>query len=411
MKSAVCWKCVKDSHLREIIRTRPGKPLECFACHASEEPAFDSEQLAEQIAPILHDHFEPGGEIPEFDDDGNERLGQEGDPLPNVIERVLGQYLPFENQIVEALIAAENFRGPEHGSRFFDDSSMYVRVPEESYYRERWETAQTELNQQKRYFCASARELFDSLFGCVDTLGIVRELPQNSELFRARSLSDERSLKGFYEDPYRHVGPPPVEHARIGRMNAEGVALFYGALDIKTCLAETRPYLWGQIVTICLQTTGPLRLFDFTQLRSLCPDKSLSFFQTDFTEQIRRIEFLRRLQSLIAQPVTRGREAEYLITQAMAEYLAHVHPEPFDGILYESAQRQGGTNIVLFPLSTGADDGASKFPISYIDNSLKLFFTNSITYGYAERKIRARNGTVSAEQLLDTTVYGIDCTS
>ena len=96
------------------------------------------------------------------------------------------------------------------------------------------------------------------------------------------------------------------------------------------------------------------------------------------------------------------------MTQAMAEYLAHVHVKPFDGILYESAQRDEGTNIALFPLSKSDESAANKFPISYIDNSLKLFITNSIKYGYAEREIYSINGEARAEKIIHTTDYTTD---
>src|SRR6202040_2120908 len=96
-----------------------------------------------------------------------------------------------------------------------------------------------------------------------------------------------------------------------------------------------------------LQTTKPLRMIDFTRLEQSYGE-GLSYFQPDFTEETERRKFIRRLHSLISQPVVPGREADYLITQTMAEYLAHVHKEPFDGILFKSVQRAGGINVVLF---------------------------------------------------------------
>jgi hypothetical protein len=73
-----------------------------------------------------------------------------------------------------------------------------------------------------------------------------------------------------------------------------------------------------------------------------------------------------------------GRESDYIITQALAEYLAHVHKQPFDGILFESVQRDNGINIVLFP------DAAGRFPLSYVDRSVKLYSTDSIVYTNSE---------------------------
>jgi hypothetical protein len=111
---------------------------------------------------------------------------------------------------------------------------------------------------------------------------------------------------------------------------------------------------------------------DFTRLESFYADPS--YFESDYSEQLERSGFLRRLQRLISQPVIPGREQDYLITQTMTEYIAHVHSECFDGIFFESAQRAGGVNVVLFP------DAENKFPLSYIEGSLQLHETTSIKY-------------------------------
>jgi hypothetical protein len=162
-------------------------------------------------------------------------------------------------------------------------------------------------------------------------------------------------------------------------MNVDGVVVFYGALDVQTCLAETRPAIGNDIAVIQMRTTKPLRLLDFGRLEQSY--KRLSYFQPDFTEQAERGAFLRRLQNLISQPVVAGRERDYLITQTMAEYLGHVHHPKFDGVLLKSVQRSGGTNIALFQ---NGDDG---FPLKYVDESFKLFSTSSVEYNHRKQYV------------------------
>jgi hypothetical protein len=162
-------------------------------------------------------------------------------------------------------------------------------------------------------------------------------------------------------------------------MNVEGVAVFYGAMDCETCLAETRPALGNDTAVITLLTSKPLRVLDFIRLED-CYTK-LSYFQPDFMEQCERGGFQRRLQRLISQPIVPGRETDYLITQTMTEYLAHVHEKPFDGILFKSVQRSGGINIVLFP------SPRQEFPLVYVDKSFKLFSTLSINYKHDETHV------------------------
>ena len=89
----------------------------------------------------------------------------------------------------------------------------------------------------------------------------------------------------------------------------------------------------------------------------------LSDFDPDYANQAERHSFLKQLHYLISRPVIPGNESEYVITQNMAEYLAHVHDQPFDGILFSSVQYKGGTNVVLFP------HDASSFSVEYVEQS------------------------------------------
>jgi hypothetical protein len=178
-------------------------------------------------------------------------------------------------------------------------------------------------------------------------------------------------------------------------MNVEGVVVFYGATDPETCLAEMRPALGGDTAVIELQTTKSLRMLDFTRLEK-SHGVGLSYFQPDFTEEVERLAFLRRLHTLISQPVVPGREVDYLITQTMAEYLAHVHEEPFDGILFKSVQRAGGTNVVLFAeRKPGAFPDKSTFPLNYVDGTFKLFSTEEIHYKHKQRRLTEHDGKVT----------------
>jgi hypothetical protein len=180
-------------------------------------------------------------------------------------------------------------------------------------------------------------------------------------------------------------------------MNVEGVAVFYGALESETCLAELRPNIGGEAAVIKIRTTKTLRLIDFTKIKNSA--RALSYFQPDFNQQAEKNIFLRQLGSLISQPVRPGKEADYLITQTMAEYLAHVHAKPFDGLLYKSVQKKGGKNIVLFPHRRTVADNA--FSIAYVDESIKFFETSAIEYEHIERRVTAMDD----GEIIDYTGY------
>lgn len=380
--SAVCWKCIEDEYLKNIIK-KDGELQTCTICEKRRK-AFTAEKLAETIDPIMQEHFAPGEDVKRFGRDDNDWWEQEGDPLEHHLQEVIGQYLGFENEIIEALEDIDPADPHDGESPFYDSSQNYVEIPINAYsYQAEWNYVLEDLKHRRRFFSSAAAALFDRVFEDIETRksqnnetrideDVIWEMPKSSVLFRARICHSADLIKGAYKNPMKYVGPPPAEIARAGRMNVEGVPVFYGALDAETCLAETRPSIGNDIAVIQTTTTQALRILDFRRLEQSY--KQLSYFQPDFTEEVERGAFLRRLQNLISQPVVPGRELDYLITQTMAEYLGHVHSPKLDGILFKSTQQSGGTNVVLFQNSEG------EFPLGYLDKSFELFSTSSVEY-------------------------------
>jgi RES domain len=215
---------------------------------------------------------------------------------------------------------------------------------------------------------------------------VVYLLPENTKLHRARVCSSRELLSDIVADPFKQVGPPPKEAVRAGRMNADGVPVFYCSLDKDTCLAEMRPALKSELAIITVLTTKPLRILDFSRLA--VAGKALGYLQPDFKQEVEKHIFLRCLHSLVSQPIFPGGEADYLITQTMSEYLAHVHKKPFDGILFASAQKAGGHNVVLFADRESLEQSPSQlFKIKYVDNSLEFHVTSKIEYAHQQLRV------------------------
>lgn len=402
--SAACWKCIEDTYLSKRAKAE-GECVKCSLCRRTRK-GFTVEKLAEVLDPVLRQQIRPGRELIMSDDNDRTYTEQQGDPLSYWVQEVLGQD-DFYDEIVDALIAGEDVDPRDGEIPFFDNGTDYESTPMWlDGYHDQWNFVLQELKHGRRFFSSSAQGLFDELFQGIETMkswsedrkqdeSVVWNLPENTKLYRARIFDSLSRLKEFYAEPYKNVGPPPAGQARAGRMNVEGVVVFYGAIDPDTCLAEMRPALGGDTALIELQTTKPLRVLDFTRLQE-SHGEGLSYFQPNFDTEVERRAFLRRLHTLISQPVVPGKESDYLITQTMAEYLAHVHKEPFNGILFKSVQRAGGINIVLFSeREPGADAGANKFPLAYVDGSFKLFSTKEIEYKHEDRRLTVLNGEVS----------------
>jgi hypothetical protein len=412
--SEVCWKCIEDVYLRERVK-REGERLKCSVCRKTRK-AFSVERLGEELAPILRQHIKLGREILTSDDNDHTYYEQQGDPLSHFVQEVLGQYFDFNEEIVDAVVSAEHVDVAGGGIPFFDSAADYESTPISLHaYYDEWNFVLQELKHSRRFFNSAAQSLFGRLFHGVETMksfssgaqpneSVVWALPEGSKLYRARRCDSFPQLNEFHAQPFEKCGPPPPNRARAGRMNVEGVAVFYGATDRETCLAEMRPAIGGDTAVIELQTTKSLRMLDFTRLQKSY-GQGLSYFQSNFTEEAERLAFLRRLHTLISQPVVPGREEDYLITQTLAEYLAHVHQEPFDGLLFKSVQRDGGTNVVLFAYRDEETPGKRTFPLTYVDGSLKLFATKKIEYEHTQRHFMEDEGKLAPDYDWDEDPY------
>lgn len=402
MDSAICFECIEDFYLKEIVKN-DGEPLQCSVCNEESHNAITVEDLGKRMEPIMRQHFSQGPFRTMLGEDDSKWDEQEGDSLSWAVQVVLGQSFSFEDEIIGAVMEAEGCWPADGDECFWDDTSLYVenRVNCEHYFHQ-WNQTLNELKYGRRFFSSTAQTLFSKLFDGIENLKVrnrkkshpvIRYLPTGTRLYRSRICTSQSMRRDISSDPFKHVGPPPKDCARPGRMNPEGVVMFYGAREESTCLAEIRPALGNEIAIITLETTQPLRLLDFSRLERAQNVKVLSYFQPDFSEQVEKHHFLRHIHRLISQHVVPGRESDYLITQTMAEYLAHVYHKPFDGILFASSQHGKGANVVLFAeANLLTNSTAEAFRLSYVQNSIRFFATESIKYKHNELKVWVING-------------------
>ncbi|MGF6550736.1 RES family NAD+ phosphorylase [Paraburkholderia youngii] len=393
MPDHICYECFDDEHLREMVR-REGAIDECRVC-GKQRDGISVERLGKILEPIMRDCLRVGDSVRDINADGELYYRQLGDSLSSWVQEFLGKYYGFEDEIVDAIVAADDYDPRGGAEPFWDDMQSYERVqylPDD--YHDRWKDTLADVKHRRRFFSEKARQFFTELFDGVEDLyvpgkrraPVVRRLSAGTRLFRARVVTSASKFKEMLADPLKHIGPPPAADARAGRMNAEGVSVFYGSLKTETCLAEMRSAIGNDIALIELETTRKLRILDFSRLDSARSSKNLSFFQPNYRAESARRQFLRLLHALIAQPITPGRESDYLITQTMAEFLAHIAKPSFDGIMFQSAQQRGGTNVVLFPNSMLNDAGEPQdIPLSLTDGDVRLYTTRSIAYSHEQQ--------------------------
>lgn len=203
-----------------------------------------------------------------------------------------------------------------------------------------------------------ATETLNEVFGDLDSYRtftnepIVREISAGGEdrfVWRARRAESLGDLKKILKSPVAEMGPPPPKVIKKGgRMNAEGVSMFYGAFEKDTCIAEIRPFVGSPVVVAQFELVRNVRLLDFDSLASI--DDEAMYFDPDYAERRSRAAFFRWLHDRIGRPVMpQDEEQEYVATQVMAEFLGSKDCPRLDGIIYRSSQTQMvGRNLALF---------------------------------------------------------------
>jgi hypothetical protein len=136
--------------------------------------------------------------------------------------------------------------------------------------------------------------------------------------------------------------------ANAGRMNSQGISMFYGATDIATCISEVRPPVGSHTVVGTFNSVKKLKILNFDLLTNVVKD--FSYFEPGSSEKIGRVAFLRNIVKQLEKPIMPNDSYyDYLPTQIISEYLCNKVEPRVDGIIFSSSQvSTDGKNIVLF---------------------------------------------------------------
>ena len=322
--------------------------------------------LSERIDFALEEHFvltPHGPETPEeyFTLAVHEIWSRRGEAVEDVIANLAGLDEPAVGDVIDELSTGfDTYRTVKEGGEHpYDSEAFYeARELDTFSYHSRWEKFRREIGSRARFFNSTAEKILFSILGdlesykaATDGKSVIREIDPTTEdyfVWRARVAHYARDVEKILESPAEEIGPPPADVATAGRMNAQGIPVFYGAEDLSTCVAEIRAPVGSFVVAARFKLSRPVRLLDLNALEHAYADVSL-FEPESFSHQS-RAAFLRWLANEISRPVSPLDEtSEYLPTQALAEYLANRSCSNLDGIIYRSSQAGGaGSNLVLF---------------------------------------------------------------
>lgn len=278
---------------------------------------LDALTTEEVVMALLEDAIEP------------EALDLAVDLVSRLINEELDWFEPFD-------------MGPDDGIEYEWDS-FEARVKHESRLLLRPQGTSPQSAPERNYAFIKSLMLLAE-----ERAGLIRTLRRGTKLYRARSERDAHEFERIArESPARQLGPAPKERASAGRMNAQGVPVFYVALDQETACAEVAshsPYDEAVVGQFIVQK--PLRVLDLTTV----PEPQSIFDNRPRTEVDERLNSLSVYRDRITRPVILdgNHPVDYAPTQVITDAFRYMPERPLDGIMYPSRVREGGKNIVLF---------------------------------------------------------------
>jgi len=365
----VCGECVNEAYLKLKKIEHLLRPRICYGCGNSVHAAFSIPLLVEQCRNCLPNFYEPNDGLyrrPEFH--LRDLLSQSlSCASPKVLDRLV-QLLEVEDEADEDVEFSEDDEsGP---GEFFSawqsyqcQSSPFDDEDHERWYvLEDWRRVAADLSHGRRFFNQGAGSLFEAIIA--EAMSAIDEsipsgrpaiklLSEGETLFRARIAQNFEEQEDFRKSPSKSLGAPPRTKASNGRMSAAGIPCLYLSADKDTCVAEVRPSIGDVVVVGRFECTRQLRLFDLTAFSRPGPVgkyvryQEISIFDPAKVqrEMVRRL--LAHLHIELGRPV-KVHDTDYLMTQALAEYIRYYDDGYFDGIAFRSVQRVNGVNCTLF---------------------------------------------------------------
>lgn len=360
----ICSECVAEGFLSAEIQ-KTGTQATCSYC-GERGQTWALDELAESIETAFEDHYIRTSENP---DSWKERLladkeseyiwEREGEAVLEAIEQADGIPSQAAADIVELLSEKHgDFEAAIMGeeTEFHPDSYYELRGPSDHTWQNEWRYFEHSLKTEARFFSRSAAGHLAAIFGDIDKLKardgrplVVDSGPESAidHLFRAREFQSEAELLESLCRPDVGLAPPPARRATAGRMNSRGITVFYGAESPHVAIAEVRPPVGSRVAVAKFSIIRPLRLLDLTALTDV--HDAGSIFDPTLKDRLERVAFLQSLGQKISRPVMpNDQDLDYLATQAVADFLATENEPRLDGIIFMSAQCQGGRNVVLF---------------------------------------------------------------
>lgn len=219
---------------------------------------------------------------------------------------------------------------------------------------------------------------------------MLTEFKPGDRLYRARMVEEGFGfIDQARKDPAKHLGPAPAGKASAGRLNPEGVGLFYGATTPELAVKETALHsLFDDAVVGGFRVRRPLSILDFTKrpnLPSIFDEgRRGQYLYAKFAD-----DFVERLTRSVR--LTGEERVEYVVTQVISEYFRWSPKRRLDGIAWGShllGEGEVGINVLVWASAEDMrSDPPAKDDPSHSSMWQRTFGTPTPTLTLANRDI------------------------
>ncbi len=360
----ICLDCVGEQYLKEHIK-ETGKPNTCHYCDKTDLATITISEFADRVGVAFQQHYELTDPNPSLEDqalirDCDYSWERTGKPVLEVImEAAELEEAPAED--IRKILEERNYdsgKGTIEEEMPYQESSHYeFRISNDYKYHLKWREFERSLQTEARYLNSQGKVILDEVFNGISSYkdnsgnSVIETWDATDDtamLYRARVFQNQQDLEEALKRPDLHIGPPPFHLANAGRMNAHGIAVFYGATHEDVATSEVQPPVGSRVIIGKFTPQKDLRLLNIKRLKDIPVTESI--FDSKHRSQLERVNFLETLSGMIAKPVMPDDEPmEYLVTQVVAEYLGSHDDLKLDGLRYPSIQNpSNGDNVVLF---------------------------------------------------------------
>lgn len=354
----VCPKCFENVGLGRRIAQVRSKVSDGPCNEHPNRKGIPIEELAKIVDPVFREFY-----CPTSDEGSIWRRDRGGDLIDTLYDLTGAIDDNISRALSAALIDRDDYWPPDGEEAYYDEEARYTLQDNRSgLHLHNWNTFRRSLMFGSRFFNPDAEQALGQIFDGIQQLRdangkgpvyLIKPKTPEALFFRARIANNREEASRIKAELARELGPPPEQLRKAGRLNPSGISAFYGAFDLRTCIAELRPSVGGGVISAQFELLRPICVLDTTLFTDR--PKAVNLFAPGALKRKRQWVFMQTFMEEIGRPVFPGEEhLQYLPTQAVAEFLNRRFKVSFagerraiDAVIFRSAQRPEGRNIVI----------------------------------------------------------------